>query len=99
MRASVRGCVSLERLAPHLTSHATWDILLGMSKAGQKIIAKIETLPEADREAVESGVLEYIDWLTDLRAKIAAGEADIAAGRVKPAREVLERLLTKYAST
>lgn len=70
-----------------------------MSKTGQKIIEKIETLPEADRQAVESGVLEYIDWFTDLKAKIAAGEADVAAGRMKPVREVLERLLTKYAST
>ena len=86
-------------MASYLTGHTTRVILYGMSKAGQKIIAKIETVPEADREAVESGVLEYIDWLTDLKAKIAAGEADIAAGRMTPAREVLERLLTKYAST
>ena len=86
-------------MASYLTGHTTRVVLYVMSKAGQKIIAKIETLPEADREAVESGVLEYIDWLTDLKAKIAAGEADIAAGRMTPAREVLERLLTKYAST
>ncbi len=55
-------------------------------------------MPEADREAVEHGVLEYIDWLADLRAKIAASEADIAAGRVKPAAEVFDRLIAKYAS-
>ena len=69
-----------------------------MSSAGQRIIDKISALPESDRASVEDGVLEYIDWLLDLRSKIAVGEADIAAGRVKPARDVLERLLEKYAS-
>lgn len=70
-----------------------------MSKTGQRIIDKIASLPETEREAVEHGVLEYIDWLTELKAKIAEGEADVETGRVKPAREVLERLLTKYAAT
>ena len=69
-----------------------------MTTTTQKIIEKIATLPEADREAVEHGVLEYIDWMADLRTKIAEGEADIAAGRVKPAAEVFDRLLLKYAS-
>lgn len=71
---------------------------VAMSKSGQKIIEKIAALPEAERESVEQGVLEYIDWITDLRTKIADGEADVAAGRVKPARDVLKRLLAKYAA-
>lgn len=69
-----------------------------MSKAGQRIVERIATLPEAERESMEQGVLEYIDWVTDLRDKLAVGEADVAAGRVKPAREVLERLHAKYAA-
>lgn len=69
-----------------------------MSKAGQRIAERIASLPEAERESMEQGVLAYIDWVTDLKDKLAAGEADIAAGRVKPAREVLERLLAKYAA-
>ena len=68
-----------------------------MSKTGQKIIDRLSALPEGEREAVEHGVLRYIDWLSDMRAELAEAEADIAAGRVKPADEVFDRLLAKYA--
>lgn len=70
-----------------------------MTTSDQKIIERLAAIPEEDREEVAQGVVEYIDFITDLRTKIAVGEADIAAGRVTPAREVLERLLNKYAST
>ena len=69
-----------------------------MSQTGQKVVEKIQSLPEADRQAAEESAVEFLDLITDLKSKIAEGEADIAAGRTKPFREVMERLLSEYAS-
>lgn len=69
-----------------------------MSKTGQKIIDRLEAFPEEEQQAVERGVLIYMEWLSEMRAELAEAEADIAAGRVKPAAEVFDRLLAKYAS-
>lgn len=69
-----------------------------MSKVGQRIIERISALPEEEQEVVEQGVLKYIDWLSEMRNELSLAEADISAGRVKPAKDVFDRLLAKYAS-
>ena len=68
-----------------------------MSKTGQKIIDRLAAFPKEEQQAVERGVLIYMDWLSEMRAELAEAEADVAAGRVKPAAEVFDRLLAKYA--
>lgn len=68
-----------------------------MSVTGQKIIERLSTFPEEEREAVEKGVLSYVDWLKDVKSGLAEAEADIEAGRAKPIEEVAERLRAKYA--
>ena len=69
-----------------------------MGKAGQKIIDRLAAFPKEEQQAVERGVLIYMEWLSEMRAELAVAEADVAAGRVKPAAEVFDRLLAKYAS-
>jgi len=69
-----------------------------MSKPGQKIIERISAFPEEERQAIERGVLDYLEWLAEMKAELAEAEADIAAGRVESADRVFDRLLAKYAS-
>ena len=69
-----------------------------MTTAGEKIIKRISAFPEEEREALEHNVLDYIDWLAEMKADLAKSEADVAAGRVKPVAEVFDRLRAKYAS-
>lgn len=69
-----------------------------MATTGEKILERLSAFPEEEREVIEHNVLDYIEWLADMRAGLAESEADVAAGRVKPAAEVFDRLLAKYAS-
>ena len=69
-----------------------------MTTTGQKIIERLSAFPAEDRDAVERNVLTYIEWLAEMRAALAESEADVEAGRIKPADEVFDRLLAKYAS-
>ena len=70
-----------------------------MSTATDKIAARIAALPEEDRAAVSEDVLDYVDELLAVRAKIREAEADLSAGRVAPADTVFARLIAKHGAT
>lgn len=69
-----------------------------MSTTAEKIAERIAALPETDQAEISEDVLGYVDELVALRTALKEAEDDVAAGRVKPANSVFERLLGKYAS-
>jgi antitoxin ParD1/3/4 len=73
---------------------------------GQKLEAYVDNLVKTGRYNSRSEVLregvrlveEREKRLATLDAAIARGLADVEAGRVKPLREVADRLIAKYKS-
>ncbi len=51
-----------------------------MSKALNKAISEVETLPEADQEAIGRELLEHVEKLRSLRSELEVGAMSLDGG-------------------
>ena len=65
---------------------------------GEKVAAKIEMLPPAERDAVSADISEYAETLIEIRAKLTEGEASLKEHGGIPAEEVFSELKKRYAT-
>jgi hypothetical protein len=64
----------------------------------EKVAAKIDTLPPAERDAVSADVTEYAETLLEIRGKLAEGEKSLKEHGGIPAEEVFAELKQRYAA-